>query len=116
MPNIKTNIVKPQKHSENFLSTYQDFQLLNGLLSRPRYKIPRHLRETVMKCCEDVMGDEEASPVTKLAACRTILKADEINIKIAIAAMPQRVEHVDVNKASTEELINILRKAEALLP
>lgn len=96
--------------------TVADFNLVNRLLQNPRYKIPEHLRDKVLNCCERVIDKASASNLEKLSACKTVLMADKHNLELVKMAMPKKIEHFDASKATDEELIDVLREVARKIP
>lgn len=113
-----SNVVPLQSKisSDSSLQTQGDFGLINQLLKNPRYKIPEHLRENVINCCDEVIKKKDSPDATKLAACRTVLLADRHNLEMIKLAMPTKIEHYNPQQATDEELIEVLKEAVKLLP
>lgn len=95
--------------------TAADFSMVTRLLQNSRYKIPEHLRSIIVESAAKIMVNGE-SEKAQLAAMRTLLKADEINLQLVKIAMPKRVENVNVKQLTDEELIDVVRQGQALLP
>ncbi len=90
--------------------TEADFNLIHQLLKNPRYVIPERLREKAIRCIESCIDGEEVADQTKLAAIRTALDMDKINLEMIKIAMPKKVETRDITKATDEELTDLVRE------
>jgi len=90
------------------LKTQEDFNLVNLLLKNPLYRIPEHLRDKVLACAEKTIDDPYNKTADKLAATRTVLLADQMNLKMINMVMPKRTyQEVNIRKIDTRELIKL---------
>lgn len=99
------------------LQVKKDFDLINQLLRNPLYRIPEHLRGKVMACAEKIIDYGERD-VDKLSAMKTVLMADQTNLRVVSMAMPRRINKevdIQITDKSTEDLKQLVADAVKLL-
>lgn len=92
------------------IQTVGDFHLINTLLEKnPRYNIPKHLREKVVRSCERILdypnnaGDAKIDKL-QLLANKVLLECDKRNTDIVKMAIPKQVIHREAKDLTDEEL------------
>jgi len=99
----------------NSFDTEADFNMVNHLLKKPRYKIPEHLRDKIITRAGRIIEQTEDDK-TALAAANTVIAMDKLNIQLVQIAMPKKVERRDIEKMPQEELLEALREVRKKLP
>ena len=95
-----------------------DIRLLDKCLnSSPRYRIPDHIRQGMVNKLVKIMDTSEYQK-HQLKAIQTLVKLDEVNLKILAIMKPKRSESVNVNitKLTDAELTEALKAVHKLLP
>jgi len=95
-------------------STEADMQIVRTLLRDPLYKIPEHIRDTIVTESAKMLGGD--SPKFKAIGARLLLEMDKRNLELLRLVVPRKVEHIDVKQKTTAELIEIVERAKALMP
>lgn len=96
--------------------TEEDFKLVNKLLSQGPYKIAEHIRSRVISNAATILEDPNVDQKIRLAAMRTLLLADKINLDLIKISMPKKVEKLDVKQLSDQDLLEAIEITQKLLP
>ncbi len=106
----------PLSASPHDFQTKDDFALINTLMRSSRYDIPERLRKKIIGMASNKIEDESAEFPDQLSAAKLILECDKRNMDLLKIAMPTKVEHLNVQKASTEVLREAITEALKLMP
>ncbi len=101
---------------QNEFNSVGDMNMITTLLRNPRYKIPEHLREKVIGTADNILNNANASVAEAISAAKLVLEADKVNVALIKLAVPKKIEHFNPRQATTEELIEVIKKAQALMP
>jgi len=97
------------------LSTIADYNILNGLLKNPLYKIPEELRVKAIGCLEATIDDASAKTTLKLKAIGAMINMDKHNLDLVKIAMPKKIEHINPRELNDEQLLEELNKIQEQL-
>ena len=105
--------------SDGEFDSLADMDLVQKLLKNPLYDIPERLRKKILGGAEKLMDKfsiGESSDAAFIAARRLVLEADKRNLALVKMVIPKKIEHKVVKDYTTEELVQLVREAQKLLP
>ena len=103
-------------HQQNEYNSVGDMNMVTTLLKNPRYVIPDHLRKRVIGTAESILSNVNATVAEAISAAKLVLEADKVNVALIKLQVPKQIEHFNARNATTEELVEVIKKAQALMP